>query len=468
MGAGARHGKAVRVLLALAALGPASAALSQSSAAPAEPPLRDLRTLVAAAETHYPALAQREAMVRAAEARRLEARISPFFASWRTDFGLTFAPEASGTPIFTEDSQLPLGNRFRPVYSVLAEGVVPLWTFGRLEAARDAADAGVRAAELDIARRRAQLRYDVRRAYFGLQLALDIEQMIGEGRGQLRRAIAVLDEALMNDEPDANPFDRYRLAAAAAEVDARGSEAQRLRRASEAVLRTLTGFEGIAPPLCPMEPIALEEADLPAFLADATTQRPEVGMLEAAEDARRAAVDNAVGTLSPDLAVVVRAGISRAYGITDVENPFVQDPGNRPQLAAALLMRWSLDVGGNTARLRRARAELEGTRAQVAEATLGLRLEVELAYEAYQDASRREAAWQEARRETRRWFIASAQGYDVGATEPKDLVDALRAYFEARFNHVEAVRAVNTAVAELERVVGRPLLPEDGWEPPCE
>ena len=436
--------------------------------APDGPPQRDLETLVALAEAHYPALEARAAALRAAEAQRLEARLSPFFAGWRADVSLTIAPEARGTPIFTDDDQLPLGNRWRPVYAAMAEGVVPLWTFGRLGAARDAADAGVRAAELRLRQQRAQLRYDVRQAYFGLQLALDVAQMIDEGQGQLRRAIARLDELLAEDDPAASPFDRYRLAAAAAEVEARGSEAERLERASLAALRALTGLDAIAAPLCPMEPLELTAAELPAFLAEAGEHRPEVGLLEAAERARQAGVEAALGDLTPDLALAFRAGLTRAPGITDIENPFIQDAGNRPVLAAALVARWSLDVPGRTARLRRARAQLDEARASIEEATLGLRLEVELAHGAYEDAQRREAAWKEARRQTRRWFIASAQGYDVGATEPKDLVDALRAYFTARFSHVAAVREVNTAVAALERAVGRPLVSEGGWEPPCE
>ncbi|MAC29460.1 MAG: hypothetical protein CMH59_23760, partial [Myxococcales bacterium] len=86
----------------------------------------------------------------------------------------------------------------------------------------------------------------------------------------------------------------------------------------------------------------------------------------------------------------------------------------------------------------------------------------------YQDALRREEAWQRGRRQGRAWFVSAAQAYDLGTLEPKDLIDALKAYFTARFSHLQAVRDVNTAAAELERVTGEALLPADGWEPPCE
>lgn len=433
----------------------------------ADPPVRDLEALVDAAERHYPALEARGAAIEAAEARLGEARLSPFFRGWEGTAGLTVVPDATGTPVYSDQDQLPLNEGWGPAAQVGIRGVVPLYTFGKLRALKRAARAGVRAATLDRERAEARLRFDVRRAYFALQLSLDLQQMIGEGLPKLERAAEKLQEMLAEGDPDVNPFDRFRLETALAEVRARASEIERLHDGSEAALQALTGLDAIRVPDCPMEPIALEDTTMARFL-EASEARPELGMLEAALEAREAALDAERVGFAPDFGLGFQAALTWAPGRTDQESPFIQDQANRPQLGAGLLMRWNLDFAGQVHRRDRARARLEETRAQAREARLGIRLEVRLAVQAYQDALRREEAWQRGRRQGRAWFVSAAQAYDLGTLEPKDLIDALKAYFTARFSHLQAVRDVNTAAAELERVTGEALLPADGWEPPCE
>ncbi|MCU0674745.1 MAG: TolC family protein [Myxococcota bacterium] len=352
------------------------------------PPL-DLAALLVRAEERFPALRANDAALVAARARLDEARFSPFF-QLEAQAGLTVAPRAEGTPIFSNQDQLPIDNGWAPVVEVGVRGAIPLYTFGKLRNAWRAGRAGVRAAELEHERSLARLRYDVRRAYFALQLALDTRQMIREGRGQLDRAVRKLDELIAEGDPDVNPMDRYRLRAALAEVDARASQARRLEESSRAALVALTGETELRVPDCPSAPVTLTDEALEDTRPDA---RPEIGMLEAAIEARRAAVDIQRGGHAPDIGLGFTAGISWGPGITNQENPFVPDPANRPSLGAGLLMRWSLDFVGNTYRVRRARAQLEETEARRDEARLGMQIEVDVAREALRDAMRREDAW---------------------------------------------------------------------------
>jgi len=428
-----------------------------------EPEVTDLEALVALAEERYPSLQADAHAMEAAEAQLGEARLSPFF-QWQATAGLTIAPEARGTPIFSEDDQLPLENRWRPAAQVDVRGVVPLFTFGKLRNAWRAARAGVSAARAQRERSRARLRFDVRRAYFGMQLALDTEQMIREGRGYLTRARQTLEEKLEDDDADVDPLDARRLATAIAELDARASENVRLLRSTEAAMRVLTGLEEVRIPDCPMASAELEERSVGEYLAQ--LERPEMGMLEAAQEAREAELDIQRARFAPDLGLGFNAGISWAPGITDQTNPFIQDSANTPRLGAGLFMRWNLDFAGQWHRTERTRAQLEQLRAQTDEARRGIRLEVTLAYEKVQDADRREQAWGRGEREGRAWLVEAAQAYDLGTGAPRDLIDALRAYFTHRFSHLQAIFDLNVAMAELERTVGAPVV--ERWEPPCD
>ena len=425
-----------------------------------------LAVLLQAAEAHYPALAADGHAIDAARARLDEARVSPFF-QWNVTGTFTVAPSAEGTPTYSPDNQLPLDNPWRPVSGVSVEGFVPIYTFGKLKSAREAASAGIDAAEHQHDRTLASVRYDVRRGYFALQVSLDTLEMITDGKSKLERAIDKLDDLLAAHDPSADPMDRYRLEAALAEVNARNSQALRLEATARAALRALTGLDAIRVPDCPLARVEFDASALEGHLDGAYRDRPEVGLLEAARRARRADLTHQRARYFPDLVLVFRAAYSHGAGVTDISNPFIHDPANDRSLGAALALRWSLDLWGTTARVRRAKALLAETRAQDQHARVGMQLEVDEAFEALEDAGRREEAWARGELQTRRWFIATAQGYQVGTSSAKDLIDALKAYFTARFSHISAIRDYDTALAKLTRVTGRELADAKVWGTSC-
>lgn len=445
----------------------ASEASRPASATSASGDSHTLPELQRAAQRSSPAVQAVQHKIAAAEAQLDEAWVSPFFQFEATG-SVALAPHQQGNPIFSPDSQLPLGNEWGPVGKIGVQGAVPLWTFGKLEGARDAARAGVEAAEHERAKTRAELRFDVRRAYFALQLALDSQQMLVEGNRKLDDALERLDEMLETDDASVTQMDRYRLAAARSEVRARESEVERLERSSREALEILTDLEDVRVPECPSQPLPMPDEPLDWYQRAAQAHRPEAHMLDAAIDARQANVDVNQARYFPDLALALQASTSRAPGITDQNNPFVQDPANYNSLGAALVARWSLDLWGNVYRVERAERELLQTQAQRRHAFRGMGVEVGAAYAELQDAKRRLEAWEEGERDTRKWFVTAAQGYQVGTVEPRELVDAIRAYFGARFKHLQAIHDYNVAVAKLERVVGMPLLDDQAWNQSCE
>ncbi len=435
--------------------------------APPESPVTTLPALTHDAERRYPGLRAARHAVAAAEARLGEATVSPYFQFTLTG-SVTLAPQAHGSPIFSPDSQLPLGNTWSPILRAGIQGAIPLWTFGKISSARDAAHAGVRAADYGVDQARAGLRYDVRRAYYGLEMSLDIEQMIGEGREKLESAIHRLDDRIAAGDPDVNQMDRWRLSSTLAEVDARQSQAEQLEATSRDALGHLTGHHTIHVPDCPLEPLDFHLRSRSEYEADAVTHRPESRMLNAAIAAREAALTATRAGFWPDMALVGEISDSWGPGITNQTNPFVIDPANYTSLGAAIVARWSLDFWGDAYRTGRATAQLSQIRSQAAEARLGIRTEVDAIYHQVEDANRRVAAWGRGYHDTRSWFVAAAEAYQVGTLEPKDLVDAIRAYFTARYNHVQAILDYDTALAALAQATGTSLLPEGQWGGSCQ
>ncbi|MEZ4288755.1 MAG: TolC family protein [Polyangiales bacterium] len=166
------------ILLGVAILG----AVRLSAAQPMPP--RHVDEFVRLAVEHYPGIAADKAAVAAAQARLTEAKFAPFSTfAIEGAFGLT--PGAKGTPTYSPDSQIPINNKWGPIYGLRVEGLIPLYSFGKIRGLKHAAEAGVDVAEHQVDVSLSRVVHDVRRAYFGLQLALDTEQMLDEGLNKL-------------------------------------------------------------------------------------------------------------------------------------------------------------------------------------------------------------------------------------------------------------------------------------------
>ena len=117
-------------------------------------------------------------------------------------------------------------------------------------------------------------------------------------------------------------------------------------------------------------------------------------------------------------------------------------------------MQWGLDLLPKKARVSQAEAQLEETRALERLALGGIAVEVEQAYGAAVESSTREAAWEAAEHRARRWISIVDDAIDLGTKDERALNEPLRAYVNARVNHVYALMDMNVAFSDLARVTG--------------
>lgn len=421
-----------------------------------------------AAIKHYPSLRAADADITVARARLDEARLSPFF-QFEGRASAFVRPKASGTPIFSPDNQIPWNNPWGPGVDLSIEGGIPIYTFGKYRSGKNAAKAGIQLAEQERAKTLNQVVYDVRRAYFGTQLSLDLQSMISEGKGKLANAVDKLEARLNADDPEVKQTDYWRLLSTLSEIESRESEALRLEASARAALEILSGIKPAVVPECRLEPVTSEVLELSEHLDRALASRPEIEQLEAAKSAREANLVIKRAGYLPDIILALAANYGATPIVTDINNPFIIDRGNFKGAFAGLVAKWSLDFGGTKARVKAAKAEIESLKAKTEEAHQGIELEVTDLFERLQDAKRRMNSWARTERETRKWFVSAGQGYEVGTMTAKDLQDSIEGYFSARSKHLMAIAEYNLAVAGLEQATGMPLVDPKGWRPPgCE
>lgn len=421
--------------------------------------IRDLPRILELADKNHPNIGMARAKVLQARAQLDEAHFAPF-SQFKMTGGVALAPTIRGSSVFSPNTDVSLTSSLGVAWRAGIDGVVPLWTFGKITSLWDAASANVRMNEATVEKERDAVRLEVRRAYYGLQLARDAGLLLKDARSDIGKALAKLEEQVESEEGD--PIDLLKLQTYAAEIDVREAEAGRYVRQALAGLRFYTGVPNLDIPDAPLKPPKHEIGHVTRYFTAARLYRPEVAMVKAGLSARTAQVYLARAAHFPDIGIGLQAGVSAAPEVADQINPFVSDPGNYFHYGAALVFQWKLDVLPQAARVRFAEAQLEEMRAQERFALGGIGAEVELAYAEVVDWKKRTDAYAKAVKYAKRWLVMVQQGIDVGTMLEKDLLEPAKVYATNRFNLLNATMELDVAMAKLAKATGWDAIAPDG------
>lgn len=443
------RGFAQRLCLCAAFL--SSAVFPARPANASEPTIRDLPAILELTDRNHPNIAMAIAQLHKARAQLDEAHFAPF-SQFKMTGGVALAPTVRGNNVFSPNTDVSLTSSLGVAWRMNIDGVLPLWTFGKIENLWEAASANVAVNEAAVERERDSVRFEARRAYFGLQLARDALLLLKDARGDIYKAINKLTEQVENEDGD--PIDLLKLQTYASEIDVRQAEAERYEKAALSGLRFYTGVANLDIPDEPLAPPSHSLGHVTRYLTAAKLYRPELAMVQAGLRARTSQVDLARAQHFPDIGIGVWAGFSAAPEVADQLNPYVNDPGNYFRYGAALVFQWKLDVLPQAARVKFALAELEDMRAQQRFALGGVGAEVEVCYAEVVDWQKRMDAYAKAVKYAKRWLVMVQQGIDVGTLPEKDLLDAAKAYATNRFSQLNAMMELDVAMAKLAKATG--------------
>jgi outer membrane protein TolC len=401
---------------------------------------------------NYPRIHEARARVDRARAQQVQSWSQPY-SEFNVTGGLALAPEVRGTPIYSPDTDVALSSHMGLGWSIGIDGVIPLWTFGKITNLWDASAAQVKVAEQDVEKEKNNIKQDVRRAYYGVQLARDAMALMHEAESRVDKYLGTLEKKVKSGDGDEVAF--YKLKISRADLTARHSEAREKEAIALASLKFLTGVQGELPlPEQPLVRIRLALSPLATYLSAARLHRPEINMARAGLQAREAQVRLEHARYFPDIGLGLAARWSKAPGITDQTNPFVHDTINVVGYGAALALKYKLDFMPTSARVAQAQAQLEELRATERYALGGVAVEVETAYREAEDAGRRLDAYSEAAGYAKKWLILVQQGIDVGTNDEEDIVDPAKEWALKRFAVMSATFDYNVAIGKLAQATG--------------
>lgn len=358
-------------------------------------------------------------------------------------------------------------SKLLPVYGVLlrvdARIVQPVFTFGKLNTARDLARVGVELSRAAADAARAELALNVVRAYYGLKTVRAALETVKDGQEQIKKWVKQIDADLEKGKAGYSETDLARLKVAEAQVDLAVIDMQRTQRSTLAALRYLVQDPEADIDDEDLRPSGVEEQPLSRYLDAALAGRPELRTLEATGRGAELWKKMRIADLMPDLAVVGTVNYGLATGIKDQEitNAFI-NRFNYLGFSLGLFLRQPLDIGPRIARLRKAQADVAQFQARRKELLGGGALEIERVFNDMQEARGRLQAAEAAERRARGWLQGVKQAIDVGTAESRDMIDALRTYFEQHLLVLRTINDLNVQSATLRRVSGLDVVPRDG------
>jgi multidrug efflux system outer membrane protein len=432
--------------------------LSPGPIATIRPHAYTLGECLSLSERNHPNLWAARARVAFVHAQLDEARWTPF-SYWSANARTGVIPTIGGTPFYNAVPRTALnkgfGQDFQPFLSFGVSGTVPLYTFGKIDSIKRAAEAQVRYNEWDLEKSRIQVRADVRRAYFGLMLARDALYIADDILSKLTHAIDNVANKIAAGDTSVEESDRLRLEIYRDELLARVAEAKKGEAFASAALRFFTGVQTAFD--IPDEPLKKPETPLGPvvrYLTAARLFRPDVNLARSGVAARRAQLDFARAQLYPNIGLGLGFSYAIAPSATSQNTAWIGDPFNGFGAAAVLGVEWGLDLLPKNARIAGAEAQLEEARSLERYALGGTAVEVENQYATAAEAKAREENWDRAEHRAKRWISSVQDGIDLGTKDERQIVEPLRAYVFARANHVQALMDFNVALSELARVTG--------------
>ena len=410
-----------------------------------------LRRCLELAEANYPKIAEARFRLDSKSAQERQVLFAPY-SEFTATAGVTMAPTLRGQSTFSPNTDVTLSSSMALAWQTGVEGVLPLYTFGKLSHANAAAAAQTKTGEFEVRKEINETRLMVRKAFYALQFARDAQLLIQDAAGLID---SHLQKMTSSDTDNVDDIDVLRLREQRADLDARAADARKQEASAMAGLRFLTGQkEPFDIPNEPLRPVIYSLGPLSQYLSAARLFRPEINMAAAGVTARRELLRLERARYLPDLGLALGAKWSYAPEVTDQSNPFVRDGANFLYYSFGVVLRYKLDFLPQSARVDQAAAQLREIEATERFALGGVGQQVEEAYAEVKNTRDKLDATSRAARYAQQWLLRVQQGIEVGTMDEEDLVLPAKEYALQKFAQMSATFDFNLAYAKLAQSTG--------------
>jgi len=338
--------------------------------------------------------------------------------------------------------------------------IQPLYTFGKLDRFKKAAESGVEVARAARDKAISDIILRTKHLYYSIQLARNLRAHILDIKKIIRDALEEVEKRIEKGLPSADMVDRYKLKTFLGIVETRLSEVEKNLAIARDALKTMVGvqrdveFDIVDEPFLPLR---ISVMPVEEGISIARQMRPEFIQIDEAIEARKALVEAERRNYLPELFAGFKGSLAAASNRDRLHNPFVFDEFNHAYATVFLGLKWTFDFGITKGRVMEAEAELNKLFERRRFAEEGIPFEVRKVYRELDQAERDIQATESACRNAKRWLVSATSNFEMGIGEAKDVADAIEMYALTRADYLKALYNERLAVANLYHVTGMDL-----------
>ena len=335
--------------------------------------------------------------------------------------------------------------------------VTPITTFGQLKTARKLAKSGWKVAVAQRAKTEAEVIYQTKQLYYGIQLASEYKKLLGEAVTQLGKE---LRDEQSKDMPSYSPFSLTKLKLFRNELKKRLFEVDEKIELAYQGLRVQMGLHPevkISLNVLYIKPELKKLAVFKKYLDMSVHKQPDRKKLDAALEASQLKYKLEKLKLLPKAGFAFFVEVGRTSSeVTGIQaTDAYQNPFNFTRAGVGLQVSGKLDFHGSYARIKRARAEhfkavLEGSIAKQ-----GLDLRLKQAYLGAQRAKKIVALSRKNQSMANQMVFMSKSNLEIGVGDNSDYVESLKELLMSRGEYFQAIFDYNMSLATLEQEIGR-------------
>jgi outer membrane protein len=462
--------RAAGIFMILMILGAGAMAAEKPAEKPAVPEYT-LPKLISLALKFSPQVKTSKSEVAIAEAKKAEVhgyKFPQFDATAITGPAPTVRqPEIRGNSIFYPDTKNSVNGL--TIFGQLNFTLVqPLYTFGKIARREEAAAKYVKVKTAEVDSKKGEVILNVAQAYYGLILAQQGKDAVGEARSYLNDARERVTKLLALHSPSVKDTDTYRIAVYEGSLEKFAAQAEEGSKVAYKALKALIGYKAEQNFRVPTElPEPAEPPkELNFYIKQALDLRPEFTMLKEGRAARELLVKAAKADQYPDFFVAVIGLLAGSPGRYSSPDPLHQDLTNWFAVGPVVGARWHFDFGITKAKIKEARGELDKLEHQERTALMGIPIQVAQAYGKVKENYKAAQGMGKAYVNARRWLVAAFSNFDIGLGKMEDIFQAFERYGVARGDYLSALHDYNFAVVELEKATGSYLVAKSERELP--
>ncbi|MEX1011525.1 MAG: TolC family protein [Balneolaceae bacterium] len=336
--------------------------------------------------------------------------------------------------------------------------VQPVYTWGAINKAVSAAEAGARAAEERFIAARGDVELQLVELYYSYLLSMEISAIVNEAESQINQVDRVIEEMREEEDPGLREKDVFQFEIYRSEFQVQKLEveqgAERIRRVWSYILSDGEAEVVWMPAEEFLDPVPVQLEPFEVYLRSAFVQRPEMRGIEAGMEAYRLSADATRAQNFPMLYLGLTASFANTPNRPRQSNPFIINNTNFATAAVGLGIRQNLNF--SALRNRTERAEIEYNRARhLRDAfTDQITLELNEHYAEAVVAEERVSRTNESLTTARNWVRHEQLNYDFGFGEMEDMVEAVRTELELRVDLKRQMYELNRKMAQLYKTAG--------------